>query len=328
MTAAHNEEEHIASTIEAVSAQSIRPARWAIVSDNSHDGTDELILHYASTLPFIAYRRISRQEGRSFASKVYALRLAYEILCDVDYQYIGNLDADVTLPTNYFELLMARCEVDPSLGIASGAIYEQNEGAFCSRRLNSESSVAHAAQLLRRDCYFAIGGYSVLKYGGEDWHAQVCAEMRGWQAKTFLEIPVYHHRPTGSAGGYLRSCFRQGKMDYAFGSSSLFESVKCLRRLGGQPPFVGGLLRFMGFLQSALTREGRQVDQDFVLFLQSQQRARLHSHLTQVGLRLRKLVSMMIPARLKRHTPSPALKEYSARPNVSRRGLGNTPRRD
>ena len=44
VTAAYNEEAHIADTLRSVANQSALPRRWVIVSDGSTDTTDEIVL--------------------------------------------------------------------------------------------------------------------------------------------------------------------------------------------------------------------------------------------------------------------------------------------
>ena len=121
--------------------------------------------------------RIVRAPGRSFGSKVAALHQAQKLLDGLSYGYIGNLDADVTTDANYYSDLIAHFERTPHLGIAGGLVYEESNGVFEGRRSNRLYSVAHAGQLVRRECYEAIGGYAILQYGGEDWHAQISASI-------------------------------------------------------------------------------------------------------------------------------------------------------
>ena len=71
---------------------------------------------------------------------------------------------------------------------------------FVAVRSNRVHSVPHAAQLVRRECYETIGGYAVLPYGGEDWYAQTCAKMNGWEIEAIPELPIFHHRHTGAEG--------------------------------------------------------------------------------------------------------------------------------
>lgn len=152
---------------------------------------------------------------------------------------------------------------------------EDGRNGFQSRMSNRRYSVAHAGQLVRRDCYEQIGGYAVLEYGGEDWHAQTNARMKGWEAEAFPDLKIFHHRHTGEGDNLVRHKFRQGRMDYSFGSLPLFEVLKCLQRVPEKPFAVGGMARLCGFFWSYLQREKRPVSNEFVAFLRSEQRSKL-----------------------------------------------------
>ena len=277
LTAAYNEEENIGKTIESVLAQTQLPERWVIVSDGSFDATDEIVQGYAKQYDLIRFLRITRAPGRSFGSKVIALKHASEILESVSYDFIGNLDADVTLDPTYFRDLLSRFEGDPNLGLAGGFVHEKIGGGFRSRTSNRGYSVAHAAQLVRRECYEEFGGYAVLEYGGEDWHAQISARMNGWEAQAFPELHIYHHRRTGEAENLVRHKFRQGRMDYSFGSDAVFETLKCLERIPEKPLLIGGLARLAGFGWAWASRDGKPVSDEFISFLRSEQRTKLKS---------------------------------------------------
>jgi biofilm PGA synthesis N-glycosyltransferase PgaC len=282
MTAAYNEEGQIGRTIEAVLAQTLLPERWIIVSDGSLDKTDEIVEDYANKYEFIRFVRVHRHPGRSFRSKVIALRTGSKLLEDVSFDFIGNLDADVSVGCSYFEDLILRFEKCPALGLAGGFVYEETNGAFRSRRANRVYSVAHAAQLLRRQCYDGIGGYAVLEYGGEDWHAQTSAKMKGWGVQAFPELRISHHRPTGEGDNLLRHKFRQGRMDHSFGSDPVFEVLKCLERLPEKPFITGGVARLLGFSWSYVCREERPVSDEFIAFLRSEQRQKVSSVVSRV----------------------------------------------
>lgn len=275
MTAAYNEETNIAKTIESVLAQTLPPERWVIVSDGSSDRTDEIIQSYATCHKHLRYLRMSRTPGRSFRTKVIALQEAGGLLRDVRANFVGNLDADVSVEPSYFENLIARFRARPKLGIAGGFVLEDGRNGFQSRMSNRRYSVAHAGQLVRRDCYEQIGGYAVLEYGGEDWHAQTNARMKGWEAEAFPDLKIFHHRHTGEGDNLVRHKFRQGRMDYSFGSLPLFEVLKCLQRVPEKPFAVGGMARLCGFFWSYLQREKRPVSNEFVAFLRSEQRSKL-----------------------------------------------------
>ncbi len=282
MTAAHNEEAHVEAMIASVVSQTVLPKRWVIVSDNSMDATDAIIQTFAARHDFIRYVRLTRQPGRSFSSKVLALHSGCKLLEDIPFAFIGNVDADVRLEPTYFEELLSRFEQRPRLGICGGQFFEYEDGEFRNIKANRSHSVTHAAQLVRRECYEAIGGYAILEYGGEDWHAEVTARMRGWEIESFPNLKIFHQRHTGEAGSLLRYLFRQGRMDYSFGSYPPFEIFKCMIRIPQKPFFLGCVARLTGFLWSWMRRDKRQVTDEFVAYLRSEQKARVAS-LLRVG---------------------------------------------
>ena len=275
VTAAHNEEAFIENTIKAVMSQTLLPKRWVIVSDGSVDQTDEIVGAYAERCPFIELVRIGKNHARSFASKVYALNAGLERLKDSDCEFIGNLDADVSFEESYFANLLGEFERDPGLGLAGGFIYEKRRGRFSARANNSIRSVAGAVQLFRRECYESVGGILPLKYGGEDWCAEVMARMKGWRVKAIPELRVFHHKPTGAGAGVLRYWYHQGFMDYSLGSHPLFVIVKCLRRLRAKPYVGGALARLTGFAWAYYRKEERPVPREFVEYLRREQKGRL-----------------------------------------------------
>src|SRR5271155_847434 len=117
LTAAYNDEAYIEKAIQSVLTQTQQPRRWVIVSDGSVDGTDEIVQSFARKHEFINFLRNERSPGRSFRSKVVALRNGSKLLESVGFEFIGNLDADVSVGSSYFEDLIARFELDPRLGL-------------------------------------------------------------------------------------------------------------------------------------------------------------------------------------------------------------------
>ena len=277
LTAAYNEEAHIDRTIQSVLSQTLLPRRWVIVDDSSTDGTDRIVSRYAEKYDFIKPLRVTKKTGHNFGAKVLALKKGEEWLSGLDYKFIGNLDADISLQKTYFEDLIRHFTENPDLGLASGFVYEDDGAGFHSRWFNSASNVPHAAQLVRRECYEAIGGYAVLKYGGEDWYAQTSAKMKGWRVESIPEFKIFHHRHTGASSKPLRNTFRLGRMDYSFGSDPLFEMMKCVRKVKDKPYFLNAMTRFVGFALCFFSGEQRAVSGEFAAFLQNEQRARMTS---------------------------------------------------
>jgi glycosyltransferase involved in cell wall biosynthesis len=277
-TAAYNEAGFIENLIQSVVAQTHRPLCWIIVSDGSTDRTDEIVTDYARRYDFIRLHRITEDHPRNFVAQVHAINTGFSKLSQLDFQFIGNLDADITLDPSYFCDLLEKFEVDPKLGLAGGYICEMDKGIFRSRTSNSPLSVAHGIQLFRRECLEQIGGaYVPMPYGGPDWQAEVNARLHGWKVEAFTELTVYHHRPTGAAAGLLRTSYREGLMDHSLGSHLYFELFRVTRRLRNKPYVLGAIVRLWAFAVASARRSARPVSQDFVDFLRRYEWMRLKS---------------------------------------------------
>ena len=277
VTAAYNEEAYIERTVQSVVAQTLPPQRWAIVSDGSTDRTDEIVLSYAVRHPFIQLVQVRKKHARNFAAQVHAINAGCSHLQRVDYEFIGNVDGDVSFEPAYFRWLLAKFDQDPQLGLAGGFICEEEGGKFKSRRTNSVRSVPHAVQMFRRQCFESIGGYVALPYGGPDWHAEVMARMHGWHVEAFPQLRVLHHRPTGSADLFIRDRFREGLQDYSLGTCPLFELAMVARRIPSKPFALGALARFGGFCWGYCSGKKREVSEEFMTFLRNEEKQRLSS---------------------------------------------------
>jgi glycosyltransferase involved in cell wall biosynthesis len=279
LTAARNEEAYIEKTIESVLSQTILPRKWVIVDDGSLDDTSKIVRKYGEHHQFICMLQRNKTAHRDFASKVDALNDGFDFLGEISDEFIGNLDADITFGPSYYADLIGRFKNNPSLGIAGGFVYEERGGAFQSRRSNSTQSVGHAAQLVRRECFKAIGGYLPLRYGGEDWCAEISARMAGWCVEAFPEIKVFHHKSGGPVNKRVGAAFRQGLMDYSLGSLALFELFKCLVRISERPFVIGAVSRLAGFSLGHLRRDEIAVPREVAELLRREQKERLWSWL-------------------------------------------------
>lgn len=276
ITAARNEQSYIEATIRSVLEQSVVPLKWVIVSDGSTDETDSIIRRYAVSNEFIdLVRKDTSQKQKGFASKVAAIHLGYERLKELEYDFIGNLDADLSFKADYFQQLLKRFEDNQRLGIGGGYIYENLGGRFRARPTNTEESVAGGIQLFRRNCYDAIGGLQPLVLGGEDWCAEIMGRIAGWEVRAFPDLEVLHHKRSVTARGALRENFRLGLLDHSFGSLALFEFVKCVKRVVEQPYFIGALLRLVGYAWGSSSRRKMVLSKAQIDFLRAEQTNRI-----------------------------------------------------
>ncbi len=279
ITPAKNEGRHIERLIQSVVAQTVRPAKWIIVSDGSTDDTEAIAEIYQQRHGFIDLVRKESSGARDFNSKVKAIELGLTRLEEIEYQYIGNLDADASLDPDYYETILRHFGRNKLLGIAAGATVDVIDGVL-HKTLSSSDSVGGIAQFFRRECWEQIGGYWPMRLGGEDATAEIMARMNGWEVKKIEKLTVYHHREmgTGSWGLWDRRIY-QGRHFYSLGHHPLFFALKCVYRIREKPYVLGSLLLMMGYLWAYFCRERTQTPQRVVNFLQAEQLEKLNSML-------------------------------------------------
>jgi biofilm PGA synthesis N-glycosyltransferase PgaC len=274
VTPARNEAQFIELTIKSVMAQTVRPIRWVIVSDGSTDGTDEIVAKYAAENPWIELVRTPERQERHFAGKVHAFNVGYARISELDYDVIGNLDADITFDDGYFDFLVQKFASDCKLGVAGTPFHE--EGRQYDYRFSSIEHVSGACQLFRRECFVDVGGYVPIKIGGIDLVAVMTARMKGWETRTFPEKTCFHHRKMGTAmQNSLMVAFRGGKGDYMLGGHPVWEFFRCFYQMTRRPIVLGGMFRLAGFTGAMLARREKLVSPELIRFRRTEQMRRL-----------------------------------------------------
>jgi len=285
ITPARNEEAFIEQTIKSVVSQTILPFKWVIVSDGSTDATDDIVKKYTVDHQWIELVRMPERGERHFAGKVHAFNAGYAKVRDLNYDIIGNLDADISFDNDYFEFLLTKVEQNPKLGVAGTPFIEDSATPY-NYRFTSIEHVSGACQLFRRECFEAIGGYKPFRRGGIDLVAVITARMKGWQTRTFTEKTCFHHRKMGSAiQKDLVAIFRGGKGDYVMGVDPVWELFRTFYQMTRRPLVLGGLYRLAGFVWAMATRMEILVPDELAEFRKKEQRKRLLEFFTNFVLR-------------------------------------------
>jgi glycosyltransferase involved in cell wall biosynthesis len=272
ITPARNEGQYIENTIRSVVQQTHLPFRWVIVNDGSTDHTGTVAARYAHQYEWIEYVDRPPRQTRDFAAKVHAFRAGEEKLAGIDYEIIGNLDADVTLNPDHFAFLMTRFSEDPDLGVA-GTIFREEDGYNSETdSFEGQNYVSGQCQIFRRECFEMIGGYVPSKAGGIDWIAVTTARMMGWKTRSFRETSFFHHRPLGTANhGRIGKSFTYGRKDYYLGGHPLWEALRSGYQLRKRPYLIGGVSLFAGYFSGLLKGEPRVVSDDLMRFHRREQ---------------------------------------------------------
>jgi glycosyltransferase involved in cell wall biosynthesis len=279
VTPARNEENYIGNTIAAVVAQTVRPLRWVIVSDGSTDRTDTIIQAAAAEHDWIECLRMPDRRDRTFAAKASSFNAGFEKLKGLDFELVGNLDADITFEPDYFAFLLGKFAGQERLGVAGTPFVEDSDRPWQHTYAHDGANLAHvsgACQLFRRECFDAVGGYVPIKGGAIDWIAVTTARMKGWQTRTFIEKVSHHHRKIGTAdSSMLQARFHYGRKAYYVGGHPLWELVRGLSQMRRAPYLLGGLWFMAGYAWAAITRMHRPVPSELIAFHRGEQLARL-----------------------------------------------------
>ena len=276
ITPARNEAAFIEQTIKSVINQTVRPAKWVIVSDGSTDGTDDIVRKYTGQYQWIELVRMPEHTVRNFAAKVTCFNAGYEKVRNLNYDVIGNLDADISFDSDYFEFLMKKMTDMPELGVA-GTPFVEGSFQYNYAFVNIEH-VSGACQLFRRKCFEEVGGYTPIKGGGIDWVAVTTARMKGWKTRTFVEKTYLHHRKIGTGkNGLLVSRMKVGQQDYYLGAHPLWEVFRSLYQMRFKPYIMGGLLVLTGYFWAFLKGVDRPISEELVSFRRREQMQRLRN---------------------------------------------------
>jgi glycosyltransferase involved in cell wall biosynthesis len=289
ITPAHNEEAFIERTLASMVAQTRLPERWVIVDDGSTDRTAQIVEGYASRYPWIELFRMPERIDRSFAGKVHAFNAGLERARSLEFDVIGNLDADLSFDPGYLEFLIGKFAEDPRLGVA-GTPFTEDDGYDSARdSFEGENHVAGGCQLFRRQCFEEVGGYIPNRGGGIDWIAVTTARMKGWKTRSFPEKRFHHYRSLGTAGrSSMAASFSYGEKDYYLGGSPVWQLFRVAYRMTRRPVLIDGFALLSGYCWAALRGIERPVSSELMQFHRQEQMKKLRAILRTL-LRLKKV---------------------------------------
>ncbi len=292
ITPARNEERFIAKTLESMVAQTLLPERWVIVDDGSTDQTAQIVERHAARCSWIELVRRPQHGDRSFAGKVEAFNAGFERVRSLEFEIVGNLDADLSFDPEYLEFLIRKFSEDPKLGVAGTPFTEDGDYDSARDSFEGENHVAGGCQLFRRQCFEEIGGYVANPAGGIDWIAVTTARMKGWTTRSFPEKRFHHYRTLGTAGrSNWAASFSYGEKDYYLGGSPLWQLFRVVYRSTKQP--IDGVALLSGYVCAAIKRTERPVTSELMRFHRREQMKKLKAILHTL-LRLEKVDSFRV----------------------------------
>ena len=208
---AHNEADCIGQTLVSLIQQSVIPSHVVVVNDNSTDHTGEVVQKFSKSHSFIHLVNNQSSEKHLPGSKVIkAFYKGFEILDD-QYDIIVKLDADIVLPSNYFETIINHFQSDDRIGMAGGFAYIEQDGQWVLENLTNKDHIRGALKAYRKQCFSDIG--QLKKAMGWDTADELLAQYHGWRIKTDESLKAKHLKPTGAI--YNKAArYKQGEAFY------------------------------------------------------------------------------------------------------------------
>jgi poly-beta-1,6-N-acetyl-D-glucosamine synthase len=273
VTPVRDEEKYVESTIESLLRQTIQPTEWIIVNDGSTDRTGEIADRYAAQYPWIrVIHRANRGFRKSGGGVMEAFYDGYNSLRTQDWDFLVKLDGDLSFAPEYFESCFNYFAKDPKLGIGGGDIHHDIAGEMKVEK-NPRFHVRGATKIYKRECWEAIEG--LWRAPGWDTIDEVKANMKGFTTYAFQDLPLFHHRFTGTEEGLFRDRVKHGVACYVSGYHPLFVAASCARRLTQKPRLVGSFGIMYGFVKAHITRPPRLEDRSYHAYIRGQQLRRL-----------------------------------------------------
>jgi glycosyltransferase involved in cell wall biosynthesis len=263
VTCCKDEGGNLSRLIDSISSQTIRPVLWIIMDDGSTDNTPSIIKEAKEKYDWIQSIELKgrKRDLGLHLSGVMKKGFDHAVLyCEergLEYNFLGNVDGDLTLDKTFFENLMNEFKKDPRLGIASGG----TKNIIGSRTVHAKISLDEPSgghMLIRRECFEECGGipisYSV------DSVLKAKARLRGWKTGRFERNIATEIRDVGAAEGYWRGNIIFGKGEYYINYNPIHVLIKgiiySLRK-----PHYRGIAYTLGYFSCIIGRK-KQTDDD------------------------------------------------------------------
>jgi len=272
VTPLRNEAEGLPRLMKSVAGQTASPETWILVENGSTDGTVELARELAAAHSWI---EVVDASSKLEAERAFPIVLAFQAgLASLSRppQIVGKLDADVTLPEDYFERLLDELARGPRLGVVSGTCLERDDGAW-RERFGTGTSVWGAARAYRWACLEQL--LPLEQRTAWDWIDVAEANVLGWTSRVIRDLPFYHHR---REGGRARTRWAQwsaqGRAAHYLGYRPSYLLIRALYRSLRDPAALALVASYAG---AAIRGEARSQKPALVAHVRAQQRLR---HLT------------------------------------------------
>ena len=262
ITPSCNEEKFLPNLIQSIVSQNFLPDEWIIVDDGSTDDTINIIKEASFKYPWIRYIRKEKKEKRSSgASVINAFYKGFNNRRMNNFDVVVKLDADLSLPKDYFEKINELMILDSSIGICGGVCTVNGE----IEAITNLDHVRGAIKSYREKCFNEIGG--LIHYMGWDTVDEHHARFLGWKVSVIDTLKVEHHRKTNYEFGFYRAAYKNGKMLYSIRMGIFLLIINCLKWSLRFPFIILSFVLFFGYISAFFSNENKIVSKELGKFI-------------------------------------------------------------
>lgn len=264
ITPVFNEEEYLLIFINSIVNQTLKPIKLILVDDNSTDNSSEIIKNFADKYSWIQYIYHSSDNHKSQGGKVInAFNFGLKSICISEVDFISKIDADLELPTDYFQQIAKAFEDNPKLGICGGIIEEMKNNNWVEIK-QASYHVRGALKSYRSKCFEQIEGLmQVLGWDGLD---EMKAMYMGWTTKN-INCKVKHFRPASTSYNRQDLNYKIGLANYQNGGNLFLAIIRSLVKIKQKPIGKVSISFIKGYLNGYINNKERYVDSDFAKFI-------------------------------------------------------------
>ncbi|MEO2051522.1 MAG: glycosyltransferase [Allomuricauda sp.] len=191
---AHNEATYLKSCLDSFVAQTFLPNEVIVVDDNSSDDTFKIAQEYARKHDWLKVIQRESTDAHIPGKKVVDT-FNFGLQYTSEFDLIGKFDADIVLPSNYFETMVNHFQSNWMLGMCSGLLYIKKGDAWVYENIADKNHIRGPIKLYHKACFNKIDG---LRPGvGWDTVDTLLAKFHKFDTLTVPELHVKHLRPTG-----------------------------------------------------------------------------------------------------------------------------------
>lgn len=276
ITPCKDEEESLPQLTESIINQKIKPVFWLIVDDGSADRTPDILQELVSKHNWIKTIRLSEEKRDLGVHFAHVCRIGFNHAINycldnnIEYGYVGQIDADVIPEKNYFVSLISEFESNKLLGICSGHIGNIVNGDIVWSNI-VEDLPSGGARLWRKECFEDTRGY--LLTCSPDSVSNVKAKLKGWDRRQFSYVSAVSSRPYASAGGQWGGYKKFGSNNYFIGYSPLHGLLKGVRLLyskNGYHKSGIGIAYIVGYFSQYFKRAPQINDKEVLEYYQNE----------------------------------------------------------